>query len=897
MEEPNNESSNEKTNQAPNPSAEAKKKKTSKKSSKIIKAVQPEVEQAEPPPKDIVPLFLATKTQEIFQCIAGNDVTEESPYKLINKEDILKDMITRAAISDFHPVKQMVQDYSGEELLVVYDANFNYGQNFYICITEEAKNRLTKPSVEETAKEENENDEDSQSFVEDISEIEDETVYTYKPPVAKEWISLGSHADVDHERVVNSRPLIHFLASRIRKEFGSPCSFTDRNADASKTGSLSSSYVSCNSYNDNNFSIKRLELERAVQAVPKLSTSFSQTEWKHPVSTSTQYEARAFTEQEANAVEESESYQNFVVSSLPRFQLALQQNEITNPFVIDWEELGEEVSNFGVKSDTHLKEYQSFTDLEFSKDKTISYTDWHPEIKGIVAVSCCERLSTYERIEQANRLIMTPSLILIWSFIDPIHPQILLEAPDDVMCFQFCPTNPNIIAAGCINGQLVLWDISEYEDKLSNAKTNIQSASKNMAMFGEQQAPETPTVRYCAVSSIENSHKRVITYLSWIPDHFELNRFGVPHKNSTSECNQLISCGGDGVIMIWDIRPPKSNVKEITEAVPMGVSNTFKYLDLTWKPLMKLVFDKPDSSGGYTPTYISLAETQGVSEHVAADLSADEQIASNPKSPKKAQPLPNIQTKFFFGTEDGELVYADLKVDMDSESGKFNGPHPEWQISCHDGPIKVIHRNPFFHDILLSVGGWTFSLHKEGIEESLLTSVCGCKFYTGGRWSPTRASVFYLATQEGDLEVWDLLDRTHEPIFRQNITSAEITQVIPTIVTKRQHLLAVTDNIGTLHILEIPWNLHHPASNEKSSLKEYIDREVSRIEYFKNRSNKPRKGFKDQIKSETNVVHDEDDMMEIYKQDFDSYKALEKKLLIQLGVLKEEVETEESALA
>ena len=71
--------------------------------------MQPEVEQAEPPPKDIVPLFLATKTQEIFQCIAGNDVTEESPYKLINKEDILKDMITRAAISDFHPVKQMVQ--------------------------------------------------------------------------------------------------------------------------------------------------------------------------------------------------------------------------------------------------------------------------------------------------------------------------------------------------------------------------------------------------------------------------------------------------------------------------------------------------------------------------------------------------------------------------------------------------------------------------------------------------------------------------------------------------------------------------------------------------------------------------------------------------------------------
>ena len=39
----------------------------------------------------------------------------------------------------------------------------------------------------------------------------------------------------------------------------------------------------------------------------------------------------------------------------PRFDLALQQNEITNAFTIDWKELGEEDSNFGIKSDNHLK--------------------------------------------------------------------------------------------------------------------------------------------------------------------------------------------------------------------------------------------------------------------------------------------------------------------------------------------------------------------------------------------------------------------------------------------------------------------------------------------------------------------------------------------------------------
>ena len=43
---------------------------------------------------------------------------------------------------------------------------------------------------------------------------------------------------------------------------------------------------------------------------------------------------------------------------------------------------------------------------------------------GVVAVSIAERLSFDERIDQAAKVIMTPSLILIWSFTDPIHPQV-----------------------------------------------------------------------------------------------------------------------------------------------------------------------------------------------------------------------------------------------------------------------------------------------------------------------------------------------------------------------------------------------------------------------------------------------------------------------------------------
>lgn len=42
------------------------------------------------------------------------------------------------------------------------------------------------------------------------------------------------------------------------------------------------------------------------------------------------------------------------------------------------------------------------------------------------------------------------------------------------------------------------------------------------AMFGEEVQPETPTVRYCAVSAIENSHRSIVTSVEWIADHYEV---------------------------------------------------------------------------------------------------------------------------------------------------------------------------------------------------------------------------------------------------------------------------------------------------------------------------------------------------------------------------------------
>jgi hypothetical protein len=40
------------------------------------------------------------------------------------------------------------------------------------------------------------------------------------------------------------------------------------------------------------------------------------------------------------------------------------------------------------------------------------------------------------------------------------------------MTFAFSPTEPNIIAGGCMNGQVILWDIAQWEEHIANPRAD-----------------------------------------------------------------------------------------------------------------------------------------------------------------------------------------------------------------------------------------------------------------------------------------------------------------------------------------------------------------------------------------------------------------------------------------
>ncbi|KAF1468926.1 WD repeat-containing protein 63, partial [Eudyptula minor novaehollandiae] len=800
---------------------------------------------------EIFPLVFTTKTQEIFNCRVDEDVTEENCFKLIKKEDIIQDLKTRATISDFHPVKKVVLEYPGEELLVVFDAKFQYGQNFYFVVSEEAKENLLKPP--ETA-EEKDDDKEEENREETLE------VHPYKPPVHKPWVSLGSEKEVEEESVKDTVTKIKYMISRVRRKFGAPITFTDKNASHVKD-----SYVECTSYQDKTFSIKMLEKDVGVQIVPKVREASTQTKWTYPKNAATQYFPRQLSNEEKEESLSSEKLKEFLTSVHLRMEIALQQNEIMNAFFDDWKALAEDESSSGGKPDVYLKAYQSFTDLRYLKDRTISCICWHPTIYGIIAVSARVWLSYEEQINLSDKSLLQQSVILFWSFFDPIHPQLMLECPEDIYCFQFSPSDPNIIAGGCINGQVVLWDISQHEEKLQNAKTvadGIKVTAVNMVnasilnilqyiymspslMQVQQSSTEPPLVRYCAVSSIQNSHKKPVTDIHWLPDYFEDNRMGATFENRAEICVQLVTCSPDCSILFWDIpatklpeQPSSEKVKEEEIfCMPPDVPDTFKHLDLCWKPLIKINLRKSDTNTEYSPVRISLKELHyhyKTSEKVQSLNTLEVPAKDNPytemstPSSKNLKVLENISTDFFVGTEDGEIVYSNWKMEIDSDSAK---PHTQ-KYTIHTETINTLQRSPFFKDIVLSIGGWNFAIWKEGVTNGpILQSSCSAGRYTAGQWSLTRPGVFFIGRDDGNIDIWDLLRKTHEPSHFQNISESVITFISPWIASPKQHFLAVSDDLGVLHVLEICQTLSHPLRNEYANVLDYFEREVKYLKY------------------------------------------------------------------
>ncbi|KAI8810116.1 WD40-repeat-containing domain protein [Cladochytrium replicatum] len=805
-------------------------------------------------PDSIMPLYLTTQTTELFRIRPGEDVNALKPFRMIPKSDFLADLHARAAISDFHPAKQAIIDYPGEELLVHWDCEFKYGQNFFLCIKPEAVDSILKPLVEE------------------ITPTDQPTV---KTPQQRHWKSLGSDREMEAEAVIYNRDLTHVKMTRKRKAFGAPLKLSDRDS--------SHQYLECKPVKDPTYEVSRMELPVAVQAVPDLVDASAQTSWFRPLNKGVQYEPILMSEDDKEILCQLEDMEEFLKAAIVRVERVLQGNSLLDIFTDDYKHLGEEDMTIEQGTHTFLQENQSFTDLKHSKDKSISCVVWHPTQKGVVAISCTMPITFDERLEASAISQNKHNLIVIWSFHDPIHPQLMLEAPDEITCFEFNPMDPNLIAGGCVNGQIVLWDISDYSDKLKSSRKPRSAGDEsghNEESQGAAAQKETSMIKHIVVSSIDFGHRGPVQHIRWSKD-MEITSSGEFVENGENGHRQVVSCSLDGQVLFWDMRYKKE----------------VRALDLTWKPLLRVPLSSLDNTFDYGLTKFCLRS--------GYDAEKTSVTKSEKGSDKKSQT--SLSSKFYSASEEGDLIYSDWIAEKSSED---KASRVEQAFSYHFGPMSDLQSSPFFPDIILSVGGWSFNVWKEGVSLGpLLSSAPSNAYAVCGQWSPTRPGVFYISKSDGTVEIWDLLDRSHAPSSVTNVASTAISAMSIHHYHGKglqyQQFIAAGDDAGTLHILEVPRNLGKPSKNEKAMIRQLFDREVRRMQYVTQRRReaaqnagnaaevvKPVAGDSAAAPSPAGIpgasqqgttADEEEERAE------KEYLAMEKKILIQAGVLQEEI--------
>ncbi|XP_076731589.1 dynein axonemal intermediate chain 3 isoform X5 [Maylandia zebra] len=806
-------------------------------------------------PDDIYPIVLTTATQELFECCIDEDVTEQSPYKLLEKDDIIQDIKTRAAVSDFHPVKQFVLDYPEDEILLVFDVDFTYGQSFYLVLTPEAKARiynvLQPPQPE-------------------IIVLEDDVSKTPEP---KPWISLGSELEVDQESVKETREKLCYKFD-LKRRPGLPVCFSDRNSTEAECRS-----VACPSYQDSRFSIKQMQRDCGMQAVPKLQSSTAQTERAVQRNVFTQYEPRELREKEKENILRSEKLKKFVNSVTPRVLHALQQAHIMNVFTDDFKALGigAEASDQLVMVSEGLKLQWTFTDEKRAMGKKISSVSWHPTIHGLIAVTFIKKQE--EQLDKSTVYINSPAFIVFYGFPDQSNPRLLLECPDDIFAFEFCPSNPNVIVGGCRNGK-----------DLGNKKEN-----------------KTPVMSYCAVSSIESSHKSPVTDVQWLPKTFEVTRTGVPVQKISNMSVQVVTCSPDCSVMFWDLRVPKlqnqfladrkQDVDQKTMMTPYSIPTTFKHLDRTWKPLFRVSLPKIDTSGEYAPLKFSLEHYTCNSntgrntdnENDGAEVLPEYSQLRIP-SAKTLKTLDDVNTKFYVGTEEGEIVYTDWKLEEDEFGRKFSAK-PLLCFRTHAWFVNTMQRSPFFKDILLTTGGWNFAIWKEGVMGGpIFVGPSSEQEYSAACWSLSRSAVFFIGRNDGSIEVWNLLLNTSEPTHvHEHVASTRITCIKPCITASKQHYLAVADNLGVLRVFNVPKALRSPVKNEDLNMQIFFDQENDRLKDYLEWEELWAKPRKEEGESKKQVEPDKPvtfqvDSEEADLKEYSDYLKLEESILEHTGL-------------
>mmetsp|Transcript_31475 Transcript_31475/g.45303 ORF Transcript_31475/g.45303 Transcript_31475/m.45303 type:complete len:879 (+) Transcript_31475:10-2646(+) len=795
----------------------------------------------EAPPKGIHPIFLRGVTCDKFGLKTGEGVLELVDYIDLKKEDVMKEIQVMGVMSDFEPAKKIIDSITGDKILIITDKGQKYGETFLICYTEDARNDYLKGILE--AQQAIELQRLEELRLEEERKIAEHArlnvVYEDKPITPRPWVHM-TQADTDNEirqlSFAPARDLISIEISRPKRYTKQSFKFADRNADAAGV-------IEFRAYKDPHFKAIK-EGDIGIQVAPLCSSSNAQTSWYRSVQKAVQYESATISETESK-----DNMLSFLEKAVLEIENALQQNESVDIFSETFRLNGDDDINEGALAENELREVKNFADPTYSKFKVLSAIDWMPHAQGMVAVSAVRNVTFDMRIPLMGQT--NTSYILLWDFRLLVKPLILLQSQQEIFAFRFNKTDSKMLAGGCITGQVMLWEAGDAIKSAlhrNNRGTSSSSSGNQSAAAGgaadnnqvDDEAAAAPLApKY--VSSVDHSHKKCVADLFWLPPTTQINYRGqlVGDEHLDGHSYQFVTVAGDGMLMVWDIRFEQIFNDELrhigrTKHIPTEKSSTKDGggVKPLWAPIFKA----------------HLKRLEGVGELSLCKVCETANAKNSPFSfnNKSAITTGDSRSQFMIATEEGDIIFADLSIrkteatnkekeDEEDEDAEFSCV--KWIAVDHPRPSVYLQESPFFPQILLSVSDWSFNLWKLGESKPLFCSPLANTYLTAGAWSLTRPAVLYVACSDGQILVWDFTDSSFNPSISLKATHSKITSMEFLSSSSqlshagaRQQLLAVGDEVGTLHIFEVPRNLSRPVHKEESLMLKFLERELQRME-------------------------------------------------------------------
>lgn len=316
----------------------------------------------------------------------------------------------------------------------------------------------------------------------------------------------------------------------------------------------------------------------------------------------------------------------------------LEFNQI-DMYQIEYELIGHrEIPKFKVP---FLEEVFCFADIQRTVNRHVANIEWHPKYPGLfVATYTWQTLSTLvpakvvdPKVDAINTIILQPNYVFMWSFKQALDYLLSFESPREVATISFHPLDPNILIGGLVNGQVIIWDLTDLLESGRGAADNSSPYRDDMRKFLKwtQHSFRKDVVKRSAISCLEFSQTDRITRIQWLSGNVYLTSEGdikevlSEGKEDQQHHRYFATSSMDGTVAFWNltdgsipedkvviVAPEKMsnkgkaiNVKKrvptpVVEKAP--VKSKYAHFDGKFRPQFVVVMQEPVSSFGFNLT-------------------------------------------------------------------------------------------------------------------------------------------------------------------------------------------------------------------------------------------------------------------------------------------------------